>query len=305
MQRPEPLAFYQPTSLPEAVRIMQEQGPGGHFLAGGTDLVIAIKEKGLAPRYVVDLKRLPALAGIREHPDGALTVGALTTLREVETSEVLRRKYPFVAQSAAEVGSIQIRHRATIGGNLANATPSADMAPALLALDTTVTLVGEAGERVMPLEAFFVGPGKTVMQRHEVLTALTIPAHPPSTQGAYLKFSPREAMDLAYVSVAVALVLEDQERRCQLARIALGAVAPTPMRARQAEALLDRHIVTAELAARVGAAAAQACHPIDDVRASAAYRRAMVRVMTQRGVLNAAAARAGPVAWVDRRERWD
>ena len=305
MQRPEPLAFYQPTSLPEAVRIMQEQGPGGHFLAGGTDLVIAIKEKGLAPRYVVDLKRLPALAGIQEHPDGALTVGALTTLREVETSAVLRRKYPFVAQSAAEVGSIQIRHRATIGGNLANATPSADMAPALLALDTTVTMVGEAGERVMPLEAFFVGPGKTVMQRHEVLTALTIPAHPPSTQGAYLKFSPREAMDLAYVSVAVALVLEDQEHRCRLARIALGAVAPTPMRARQAEALLDRHIVTADLAARVGAAAAQACHPIDDVRASAAYRRAMVRVMTQRGVLNAAAARAGPVAWVDRRERWD
>lgn len=301
MKRPEPLALYQPTSIHEAIRIVDEHGPGGYFLAGGTDLVIAIKEKGLVPGYLVDLKRIPALSGIWEKPDGSLTIGALTTMREVETSAVIRRQYPFLAQSAAEVGSIQIRHRATIGGNLANATPSADVAPALLTLDTTVTVVGADGERVLPLEEFFLGPGRTVMQRGEILTALHIPTYPSALRGEYIKFSPREMMDLAYVGVAVSLVWEPQTRRCQQARIALGAVAPTPMRARQAEALLCHDVVTEELAENVGVEAAQACQPISDVRASAAYRREMVRVLTKRAVLNAVADRTAQVAWTERR----
>ena len=134
MKRTEPLEFHQPTTLAEATRIMLDGGSGGYFLAGGTDLVIAMKEKGLVPKYVVDLKRIPSLSGIREEADGGIAIGALTTLREVETSPLVVGRYPFLAQSAAEVGSIQIRNRATIGGNMANATPSADVAPALLAL---------------------------------------------------------------------------------------------------------------------------------------------------------------------------
>ena len=127
MKRTEAFEMYQPTSLREASLLLKEKGPGGRFLAGGTDLVIAMKEKGLVPKYVVDLKRLPGLSGIRENSDGSIAIGALTTMREIEISPLLTKKYPFLCQSAAEVGSIQIRNRATIGGNMSNATPSASM----------------------------------------------------------------------------------------------------------------------------------------------------------------------------------
>src|SRR5918996_3504241 len=134
MKRTEPFDFYQPTTLEEASRLLKDNGPGGRFLAGGTDLVIAIKEKALLPKYLVDLKKVPGLSGIRENGDGSITIGALTTMREIETAAVITGQFPFLAQSAAEVGSIQIRNRATVGGNMANATPSADVAPALIAL---------------------------------------------------------------------------------------------------------------------------------------------------------------------------
>jgi carbon-monoxide dehydrogenase medium subunit len=303
MKRPEPLELFQPTSIKEACRIVKKNGAGGHFLAGGTDLVILMKEKGLVPSYVVDLKRIPSLSGIRENPDASLTIGALTTMREVETSSLIQQKYPFLAQSAAEVGSIQIQNRATIGGNMANATPSADVAPALLVLDTKAKISGEEEERVIDLEKFFVGPGKTVMKQDEILTELIVPPHPPSLRGEYIKFSPREMMDLAYVGVAVALVLDQKERRCQYIRIALGAVSPTPMRARKAEAILLNQVLTEELAERAGEEAAKECKPISDVRSSAEYRREMVRVNTKRALLNAAADESGPVRWLERRDR--
>jgi len=301
MRRPEPLEIFQPTSVREASDIFRRNGPGGFFLAGGTDLVIAIKEKGLVPRYVVDLKRIPSLSGIRENLDGTLVIGALTTMREVETSLVVRKKYPFLAQSAAEVGSIQIRNRATIGGNMANATPSADVAPALLVLDARVRISGPGGENVHPLEEFFVGPGKTVMRQGEILTELIIPPPPAGLRGEYIKFSPREMMDLASVGVAVSLALEGKEKRCRHVRIGLGAVSPTPMRARKAEALIETQILTEELAERAGQEASRESRPISDVRSSAEYRREMVRVNTKRALLNATA--SGPVSWLERRER--
>jgi carbon-monoxide dehydrogenase medium subunit len=283
---------------------MKQNGPGGYFLAGGTDLVIAMKEKGWSPRYVVDLKRIPSLTGIRERPDGSIVMGALTTMREIETSSLILKRYFFLAQSAAEVGSIQIRNRATVGGNMANATPSADVAPALLALDALVKIADEGKERTVPLEDFFLGPGKTVMKPAEMLTELTIPPRPSSLRGEYIKFSPREMMDLAYVGVAVVLVLDEKERRCAHARIALGAVSPTPMRAKAAEAVLLNQVLTESLADRAGEEAAKECKPIGDVRSSADYRREMVRVNTTRALLNAAAADPSrPVSWLDRRDR--
>src|SRR5581483_1896866 len=238
MKRPEPLEIFQPTSLKAASTLVKEQGPGGRFLAGGTDLVIAVKEKGYKPKYVVDLKRIPGLTGIRVEKDGSVTIGALTTMHEVETSPVVLNKYPFLARSAAEVGSVQIRNRATIGGNMANATPSADVAPALIAL-----------------EELFRGPGQTNLAPEEILTAIVIPPASSGLRGDYIKFSPREMMDLAYVGVAVALDLHDG-KQCRKARIALGAVSPTPMRARRAEALLENQTVTEELAEKAGAEAA-------------------------------------------------
>ena len=300
MKRTEPLEIYQPTSLQEASRLLKENGPGGRFLAGGTDLVIAMKEKGLVPKYVVDLKRIPGLTGIRENGDGSITIGALTTMREIEISPLIRRKFPFLAQSAAEVGSIQIRNRATVGGNMANATPSADVAPSLIALNATTTIVGVNGRRTIALEDFFRGPGQTNMTDDEILTEIMIPKTSPRLVGEYIKFSPREMMDLAYVGVAVAYTLGERGR-CQGVGIVLGAVAPTPVRARRAEAAVEGQALTEALAEKAGEIAAEESKPITDVRSSADYRRAMVAAMTKRALLNAA---VGPAkSWIERRER--
>ncbi len=295
--------MYQPTSLKEASRLLKDKGQGGYFLAGGTDLVIAIKEKGLVPKYVVDLKKIPGLSGIREQADGSIGIGALTTMRELETHPLLNSKYPFLCQSAAEVGSIQIRNRATVGGNMANATPSADVAPSLIALNGMAKIAGATGERRVSLEEFFRGPGQTIMDSDEILTAIVIPKTSPRLVGDYIKFSPRDMMDLAYVGIAVAYTLGEKEKRCNGVRIVLGAVAPTPIRARRAEALLEGQLLTEELAMKVGSAAAQESKPISDVRSSADYRRAMVETMTKRALLNAAVLRTEKVSWCDRRDR--
>jgi len=301
MKRTEPFDFYQPASLQEASRLLRENGPGGRFLAGGTDLVIAMKEKGLVPKYIVDLKRIAGLSGIRENGDGSITIGALTTMREIETSPLITKKYPFLSQSAAEVGSIQIRNRATVGGNMANATPSADVAPAMIALNATAKIAGANGDRTVPLEEFFRGPGQTVMTGEEILTELAIPQTGPRLVGEYIKFSPREMMDLAYVGVAVAYNLGEHDKKCDGVRIVLGAVAPTPLRAKRAEAALEGQVVTEALAEKAGQIAAEEAKPISDVRSSADYRRAMVGAMTKRALLNAA---AGPAqSWLERRER--
>ncbi len=300
MKRTEAFEMYQPTSLSEASLLLKEKGPGGRFLAGGTDLVIAMKEKGLVPKYLVDLKRLPGLSGIRENSDGSITIGALTTMREIEISPVLTKKYPFLCQSAAEVGSIQIRNRATIGGNMSNATPSADVAPSLIALQATAKIASARSERSVAIEEFFRGPGLSIMDPDEILTEITIPKTSPRLVGEYIKFSPREMMDLAYVGVAAAYTL-GKENRCGDVRIVLGAVAPTPIRAKSAEAALEGQILSEELAEKVGAIAAEEARPISDVRSSADYRRAMVGAMTKRALLNA---KVGPAkSWVERRDR--
>ncbi len=301
MKRTEPFDFYQPSTLQEASRLLKDNGPGGRFLAGGTDLVIAMKEKGLLPKYIVDLKRVPGLAGIRENGDDSITLGALTTMYAIETSALIKRKFPFLAQSAAEVGSIQIRNRATIGGNMANATPSADTAPALIALNATAKIASAGGERTISLEEFFKGPGQNAMNADEILTEITIPKTPANLVGEYIKFSPREMMDLAYVGVAVAYNLSANDKKCAGVRIVLGAVAPTPIRAKRAEAALEGQILSEALAEKVGQVAAEEAKPISDVRSSADYRRAMVGTMTKRALLNAA---VGPAkSWYDRRER--
>ena len=301
MKRTEPLEMYQPTSLEDASRLLKQHGPGGRFLAGGTDLVIAMKEKGLVPKYVVDLKKIPGLTGIKENGDGTISIGALTTMRDVETSPLIKKKYPFLSQSAAEVGSIQIRNRATVGGNMANATPSADVAPSLVALGAAAKISGAAGERSLPLEEFFRGPGQTVMGADEILIEVVIPQTGAQLVGEYIKFSPREMMDLAYVGVAVVYNLGAQDKKCTGVRIVLGAVAPTPIRAKQAEAVLEGQALSEVLAEKAGAIAAEEARPISDVRSSADYRRAMVGTMTKRALLNAA---AGPAqSWVERRDR--
>jgi len=300
MKRTEAFEMYQPATLQEASRLLKENGTGGRFLAGGTDLVIAMKEKGLLPKYIVDLKRVPGLSGIRENSDGSITLGALTTMYAIETSPLIKKKYPFLAQSAAEVGSIQIRNRATIGGNMCNATPSADTAPALIALNATAKIASGSAERTIPLEDFFKGPGQTVMNPEEILTEIAIPKTSSELVGEYIKFSPREMMDLAYVGVAVAYSLA-KDKKCTGVRVVLGAVAPIPLRAKRTEAALEGQILSEAGAEKAGQIAAEEAKPISDVRSSADYRRAMVGAMTKRAILNAA---VGPAkSWYERRER--
>jgi aerobic carbon-monoxide dehydrogenase medium subunit len=214
---------------------------------------------------------------------------------------LIKKKFHFLAQSAAEVGSIQIRNRATIGGNMCNATPSADTAPALIALGASAKISGAAGERSISLEEFFKGPGQTVLSADEILTEIFIPRTPSGLVGEYIKFSPREMMDLAYVGVAVAYDFEPQKRTCAGVRIVLGAVAPTPIRAKRAEATVEGQVLNESLAENAGNIAAEEAKPISDVRSTADYRRAMVAAMTKRALLNAA---VGPAkSWVERRDR--
>jgi len=301
MKRTEPFDFYQPATLQEASRLLKEKGAGGRFLAGGTDLVIAMKEKGLLPNYVIDLKRIPGMSGIREKPDGSISLGALTTMYEIETSPLIKNKFHFLAQSAAEVGSIQIRNRATIGGNMCNATPSADTAPPLIALGATAKISGGAGERSISLEEFFRGPGQSVLEADEILREISIPQTSEDLVGEYIKFSPREMMDLAYVGVAVLYDFETKRKTCSGVRIVLGAVAPRPIRAKRAESTLEGQSLSEALAEKAGNIAAEEAKPISDVRSSADYRRAMVAAMTKRALLNAA---VGPAqSWVERRDR--
>lgn len=274
--------FLDPRTLAEAFDHLREHGPAASVLAGGTDLLVEIKEKLRRPRIVMNIKRVAELRGFAVDPVGGLSIGALATAREIETSRVVQRDFPGLAQAARELGSIQVRNRATIVGNVCRASPSADTLPPLIADDATVRLVGPSGERVLPLESFFTGPGRTALAPTELLAELRVPAPAPHTGKAYIKHGRRKAMELATVGVAVRLTLE--RGRCAQVRIVLGAVAPTPIRARRAEALLAGEIVDESKLAAAARAAADEATPISNVRASAGYRREMVGVLTIRAL---------------------
>jgi len=255
------------------------------FLAGGTDLLVQIKTGKKRPQSVIDLKGLRGMDGISVSKD-QLSIGALTLIRAVETSPEVLKKAPLLAQAASKLGSVQVRYKATVGGNLCNASPSADTAPALLALDAQATLYGKAGKRTISLSDFFTGPGATVLGRGEMLTELKIPLTNKKQGSVYYKLSTRNAMDLAFVGVAVFLEL-DGSNKIAKARIALGAVSPTPIRAVSAEKLLEGNPLTSEKAKEAAQSAEASCKPITDLRASAEYRKEMVRELCQKGLMTA------------------
>jgi carbon-monoxide dehydrogenase medium subunit len=284
--------YHSPTTLSEAVALLDGFGESARVLAGGTDLLTALKERWETPGHIVDLRCVPGLDEIAYDPTNGLRIGARVTVREVETSPLVRRHYPALAYAASTLASIQIRNLATLAGNICRASPSADTPPILLALDASVSIYGPNGERTAPLDAFFTGPGRTILARNEILTAIRIPPHLPCCFGAaYIKHSPRQAMDLAMVGVAAAVTMESGW--ITGARVALGAVAPTPRRSRRAEATLLGCQPTRQLLMQAGAAAAAECAPISDVRGTADHRRAMVAVDTRRALQQAIAAAGG------------
>lgn len=275
--------YFKPGSFEEAIGILRKYEGKIRPLAGGTDLFIAMKEKGAAWENVLDLKGIPNYDFIRE-ADGGIEIGALATIRSVETSPLIKEKIPFLADAAGKIGSIQIRNKATIGGNLCNAAPSADTAPALLCLGAEMEIVEESGVRRIPLEDFFMGPGKTILGDSSLLEKIIIPFPPPNSVGVYFKESPRRAMDLAVVGVSCLMTPDPAGKKCLHCRIALGAVAPTPMRAKKAEMLLAGREVTEKEIAAAGEVASQETRPISDVRGSAEFRREMVKVFVKKGV---------------------
>lgn len=276
----KPFAHYSPQTLSEALDLLAQMNGRTHINAGGTDLLLKMKAGLLQPETIVNIKHLPELKGIQFDETDGLTLGALTTLRELTRTAVIREHYPVLADAASLMASEQIRSFATVGGNLANGSPSADLAPPLIALGGTAVIISPSGERRLPLEKFFLGPGQTVLDSGELLQEIHLP--PPTGKTIYRKHSPRAYMDIAVVGVAVNL--HQNGGLCRQARIVLGAVAPVPLRVKEAEAVLERHEVDDGHIAQAAQIAADTCSPIDDVRGSAWYRRRMVQVLTRRGL---------------------
>lgn len=277
--------YYEPQSISEACSILAGYAGEARPLAGGTDLIPRIKDGAMQPQGLISLRNL-GLAGINE-TDSTIWIGSLTTLTEIVDSPAIARRLPLLKQTAAEVASVHIRNRATVGGNLCNASPSADMAPALLVLGATARIIGPAGEWTVPLEKFFTGPGQTVLAPGDLLVNLEIPFLPDRSAAYYIKHSPRRAMDIATVGVALAVSL-DELGICQDCRIALGAVGPTPIRALQAEKTIIGKKLETDVIEQAAQAAVSEARPISDLRSSAEYRQRMIAVHVRRTLLQAA-----------------
>jgi carbon-monoxide dehydrogenase medium subunit len=273
--------YFEPRSLPEAVALLVRYGGRAQPLAGGTDLLVELKEQLRHADCVVNIKKIPGIDELRFDPRQGLRIGALATTRDIELSSVAQKHFPSLVQAVRELGSIQVRNRATVIGNVCRASPSADTLPPLIADQASVFIRGEHGERSLPLEEFFTGPGKTVLRPGELVTEIVVPAPAPHTGKVYIKHGRRKAMELATVGVAVTATRDGD------VRIALGAVAPTVIRARKAERMLSGKRIDGALIEAAARAATEEASPISNVRASAAYRREMVRVLTKRALQQA------------------
>lgn len=271
-------------TVEEACSLLSKHKGKAKVIAGGTDLLPAMRNREVTPAYIINVRSIPNLDYIHYTDAKGLKIGALATLYDIESSPIIREKFPMVADAAAKIGTPQVRNMGTIGGNLCNAAPSADTAPPLIGLEAKAKINGPNRERVIALEEFFIGPGENALQADEILTEIQIPNPPPHTRGVYLKLPARTMVDLAVVGVAVVVTLDDKERSIVDAKIVLGAVAPTPVRARQAEGIIKGKAISRELIEKAAEAAAGEAKPISDLRGSASYRKEMVNTLTKRAI---------------------
>lgn len=274
-----------PGSVDECLQILAKRGPDTKVVAGGTDLLPQLRNGVLKPGWVVDLSAVAELRAISDAPDGGLRIGASVTARELELDARVRSRYPVLAESAAMVGSVQVRNLATLGGNLCNAAPSADMAPPLLALDAEAVIAGPSGQRRVSMASFFLGVRRTVLAPGELLLEIIVPAQGAQSGGNYLRHTPRRELDIAVVGVASQVTLTGG--KCTTARIALAAVAPVPLRATDAEQALVGQPLTPQQIERAAELASGAARPIDDHRGSIEFRNHLVRVLTRRSLTTA------------------
>jgi carbon-monoxide dehydrogenase medium subunit len=270
-------------TMQQAVAAMREHGREASLFAGGTDLLVGMKESRNSPKYLVDIKRLPELNTCTYDDKTGLRLGGATQIRQIETSQLIQQRYRHLAMGAGAVGSIQIRHRATVGGNICNASPCGDTIPNLMVSDARLFLQGANGGREVGLEEFFVGPGRTVLN-DEVLVEIRIPPPGAQSRSSFSRISRRNALDLALVSVAVKLDLPAPDAPATNVRVALAAVGPTVFRAKNTEKLLEGRVLSPQLLGEAARSAADEAKPIDDVRASAWYRREMVAALCRRAL---------------------
>jgi len=279
MQTPE---YAAPATLNDALLLKKERGADASVIAGGTDLILRMRDNVLSPALLIDLRAIP-LANI-SLTDNAMHVGAYVTLAQLLANDDIAENFPALPAACREFAGPPIRNRGTLGGNIVNASPAADLVPPLLAYDASIVLASSGGDREMPLAEFFTGPGQTIMQPDEILTEIRLPLMPPRTAASFIKLGQRRSMAISIVNLTIRLTL-DASSAVSEARIVLGAVAPTPIRAYAAERLLTGSEVSDELIEQVARNAEKEATPISDTRASEAYRKNMIAVLVRRALL--------------------
>jgi CO/xanthine dehydrogenase FAD-binding subunit len=274
------LAYTAPSTVEEAVRALAGASGIAKVLSGGTDLLVQLRSGRVSPDLIVDTKKIPGISGIQER-NGGFVIGAATSGAEIGECEALRQAWPGVVEAANLIGSTQIQGRASLAGNLCNASPAADSVPALIAARATCVVAGANGRREVPVESIVTGPGRTSLGRDELVVAFHLPKRPPRAADAYLRFIPRTEMDIAVVGAGVSVTL-DPGGTCTDARIVLGAVAPTALLVADAAAALIGRALDATALDRLDQAARRACKPIDDKRGTIEYRIKVAGVMARR-----------------------
>lgn len=270
--------YYKPRSLDEVWKV-KEKEPEARFIAGGTDLMIQIRNGELSPPALISLRSIPELAFIEV--DGSARIGALTPISDLIHHQELLDKFPVLVEAAKRLGCVQIRNVASIGGNLCNCSPCADMALPLLVLEAKVRLQGIKKSRIIPLNEFFIGPGESCLAPHEILAEILVDSPPQKAKTIFLKKG-RVKMDLAVVSVAV--LLEMDGKRCRKARLAAGSVAPVPLRLSNVEGLLEGATISKEIVAQAQQLASENISPITDIRSTSEYRRQIMGVYVRRAL---------------------
>jgi carbon-monoxide dehydrogenase medium subunit len=279
------ITYESPKSLAQALSLLATAGEKGRMLAGGTDLLIQMRAGVRRPEHIIDAKTIPELQILSFSPREGLRLGAAVPCCRIIEDAAVRQHYPGLAEAAGLIGSVQIQSRSSVGGNLCNGSPAADTTPALIALGAICHIASSKGTRTVPVEDFVVSPGRTVLQPDELLVEFRIPAPKPHSSDCYQRFIPRNEMDIAVVGVGASVTLDG--KTCRAARIALGAVAPTPLFAREASASLVGKPLNDDTIAAAAALAQKVAVPITDMRGTAEYRTHLVGVLTRRVVKEA------------------
>jgi carbon-monoxide dehydrogenase medium subunit len=274
--------YLEPTSVAEACALLKRHGSEAKVFAGGAHVTILMKQGLYQPKALVNIKKIPELSGIKFDAAEGLIIGALVTHRELETSALVKEKVPVLCEAEREVANIRVRNMGTVGGNLASGEPLTDLAQIFIALDGQLKIAGPSGQRTIPVEELFLDFYTTSLAEDEIITQVMLPPLPPRSGIEYIRFSSSSVVDKPSAGVAVRLTLDEEMVR--VSRIVLGCVGPTPVRARNAEALVTSKKLTDELIANAGAMASQECSPMSDLRGSEQYKRAIVGTLVKRAL---------------------